>query len=385
MKKKDLYFEMEQDVDESILPDDNDEFNADAYISPEDEEAEIDLAEFKNDEANKTDEDNNPDDTDTDTVFYDPLWLHRRLKQDPNPSKEKIKRIMENYRHGTPEERDQAQADMLGIMTSFCLWYIKKYYPTYIPKHLDDLLEYAYTGVLWQMQTYDEDTSMPTTWFVKGIKNQLQEYANIDKHSTNHFRSNAKKVFACINRKNELGIPYTLADIYKETLVPVKTIKGCLDIYNTTTQSIHAGEKPIDIPAVDFGDPQREAEKMQAKTMVEDLVLGKEDENGNRKSVLTPEEQLCIIMYYGLDDGTAKTLVQIEEMTGIKKYRAQKVINEAQKKLKEVLGKEKRNRLCKKIRNQVEIQSTMGGMLLSTDEMLSDQEAVAKYLESGLI
>jgi len=77
--------------------------------------------------------------------------------------------------------------------------------------------------------------------------------------------------------------------------------------------------------------------------------------------------------------------VEIEKEFGIPNYRVSKILATAEKKMREQSEKNRRARVCKRLRDKVEKKNSLAGLLLSTDETYSDQEAVARYFDMGLI
>ena len=311
--------------------------------------------------------------------------VHDYLKQDAKPTMERLTDIMRRYHEGTPDEVEQAKLDILGIMDAYILHQINTRYKTYAEKHFEEMQQSAYLGVMKGLPTYDPNRGKPTTWFSRYIDHEIQDFINKQvNHSSQHYNAAAKKINACIDRKIANNIPYTIGDIYRETNVPPKTIRECLKTRQTRISSLSATPIDYDIPS-DYGDPVRHVEQEDAREQIRSLILGKLDEDGNVHSVLTKEEQQCIILQYGLDGEEGRSLVDIEEITGIPRYRVNKIVATALKKLKAELGKEHRAELCKQIRRQVETNIRLGGELLTVDEMVSDQEAVAMYDEMGLL
>lgn len=337
-----------------------------------DEEAEEELAGYES--------------TAEDYLTEGPLAVHKKLKHDPHPTKERLLDIMRRYHTGDRDLVDQAQTDMLGILDPYILSLIRTKYHNYMERHLADMICHGYEGVIAGMKTFDPEKGMPSTWFSRYINHEIQRYLNSQvNHSTPHYVAAQKKVYACIEAKKEKNIPFTLKDIYIETGVPVKTIERCMSIRNIQVGSISTTVKDLDIPT-DYGDPERHAEQKEASETIMGLVLGKSSSTGEIiASVLDQDEQQCLILYYGLDGHEQRSLVEIEEITGIPKYRISKVIATALKKMREEMGKDKRRRLCRRIRERVETENRMSGALLSVEECESDQEAVQKYYEMGLV
>lgn len=314
------------------------------------------------------------------------LAVHNRLQHDPKPTQERLRDIMRRYHSDDEETRKQAMTDMIGILDPYILNLLNTTYSTYVKNgHIEDMMSHGYEGVLNGMKAYDPDRGMPTTWFSRYINHEIQKYINTQiNHSTPHYTAAMKKVTECIDRKKKNNIPYTIGDIYRETGVPLKTIKACMQIKEHQQVSISALPKDMDIPS-EFGNPERQAEQNEITTLIHNLVFGEPDENGVRvNKILNQEEQLCIMYGYGLDGEKPRSFVDIERLTGIPKYRAPKIMEAARRKLKEELSRRNRAKLAKRIRNSIETEARLSGDMLTIDEMESDIEAVARYQEMGL-
>ncbi len=161
----------------------------------------------------------------------DPFAVHNKLQYDPHPTKERLLDIMERYHSNDCNLKDKAQTDMLGILSPYILGIINTKYETYKEDHLEDMLAHAYEGVLMGMKTYDPEKGTPTTWFKKFILGGIFDYIYSQvHHTTSHYSSAQKKVYAYIDSKSEAGIPFSLKDIYIGTGVPIRTIENCIKI-----------------------------------------------------------------------------------------------------------------------------------------------------------
>ena len=189
------------------------------------------------------------------------LAVHNRLQHDPKPTQERLRDIMKRYHSDDEETRKQAMTDMIGILDPYILNLLNTTYSTYVKNgHIEDMMSHGYEGVLNGMKGYDPDRGMPTTWFSRYINHEIQKYINTQiNHSTPHYTAAMKKVTECIDRKKKNNIPYTIGDIYRETGVPLKTIKACMQIKEHQQVSISALPKDMDIPS-EFGNPERQAE-----------------------------------------------------------------------------------------------------------------------------
>ena len=265
--------------------------------------------------------------------------VHNKLSLNPSPTRDDLVRIMELYHHGTREEQDQAQTEMLGVLDPYILNIIYTRYSTYARKHLNDLMQQGYLGVIVGMKTYDPHLGTPTTWFSRYINHEIQDYICTQiNHTTQHYSNASKKVMDCIKRKQINNIPFTEKDIYIETSVPLKTIRMCLQISNLSTVPIDSEETPIELPS-NFDDPGEYVVEKMENEHIADLLFGSQD--GKYISVLSEDERDCIALHYGFDGRGVRSYSEIEKTTGIPRHKIGKIIQVGLKKIKFELTKEK--------------------------------------------
>ncbi|MBQ6361836.1 MAG: hypothetical protein IJH81_03210 [Lachnospiraceae bacterium] len=272
----------------------------------------------------------------------DPYAVHDKLQYDPHPTRERLLDIMDRYHSNDYNLRDQAQIDMLGILSPYILGIINTKYDTYKKDHLEDLFAHAYEGVLIGMKTYDPEKGTPTTWFHKFIMGGIKRYIYSQVHHTSfHYYAAGKKVYAYIDAQAEKDIPCTLKDINIETGVPVRTLKNCIKVNSVTAGSISTGVEDLEIPT-DYGDPERYTEQREASETIQRLILGKESETGEfTNSILDKYEQSILILYYGLDGKGRRNIAEIESVTGIPKDQIKRRIWRLLRRLRCELGQER--------------------------------------------
>lgn len=309
--------------------------------------------------------------------------VHNKLHINPNPTHEDLIRIMENYRNGNEDERKYAQEEMLGIMDAYLIDLVETKYSTFT-NNIEELMSHGYLGILLGMKSYDPLKGKPTTWFTRYIDHEIQAYINTQiKHTTQHYNTAARKVNACIKRKKEHGIPFTLRDIYIETGVPLRTIEKCLRINDTTSSSLNSKNQTQDIPT-EYGDPQVYVEQRSEKESIYNLIYGKKGKNKS-EPLLSTEERACIVLRFGLDGTGIHSFAQIEHITGIPRYKVSKLQADALKKLKNALSAEKKSYLRGQKSNNSETDRYLYGELLTEHEMLQDQDDFKDYYDSGLL
>lgn len=305
--------------------------------------------------------------------------VHNSLDLRPHATLSELLEIMENYKYG---DREKAQLDMLGIMDSYLIHLIMSKYSTYTD-YMEELMSQGYIGILVGMKSYDPHLGKPTTWFSRYINHEIQSYINSQiNHSTQHYNSASKQVYACIDHKIKNKIPFTKGDIYRETGVPLKTIEKCMRIKQFTSVSINAGEKEKELPS-EFGDPLQFFEERSEREIVDDLIFGK---NGIKSgSILTDEERECITLRFGFDGKGCRSFSQIENITGIPKYHVGKIQASALRKLEEAIKKDKKKKHFSKPQKAEGTEQYIFGELLTEEEMENDQEEISELYRNGLL
>ena len=335
------------------------------------------------------------------------LPVHKRLPQDPHPSKEKLKRIYDDFHSEDPERVDNAKKDMLGIMSPYILGRINMKYQSYMVHHMEDLMEQGYIGVLKGLPSFDPEKGMPTTWFVRYIDHEIQDYISRQIHNSSaYYAQHTKVINKCIEERKKKGMGYTVRDIMIETNLPHKTIEKVLQTQNAKSVPID-GEASVELVSA-YEAPEDAAIRIEAEETVRNLLC--------KKGLLTREERICIMLRFGINDtddtvmqkylemlrqdnseevaalnranGKTRSFADIEFLAkrlydmDIPRYLASRLIASATTKLKAEIGHQKRAKICHRIRT--DMQSHLTGEMLSKVAMKKDQEAVAEFMATDI-
>ena len=103
--------------------------------------------------------------------------------------------IMKDYNSGDERLQSIATEKMIGELTGLVISVIKKRYPSYAPKHYEDLIQVGEMGILIGLKDYNPEKSLPATFFVKYIIHEIQTYIDeIVYKTTPYYSSIIKKL-----------------------------------------------------------------------------------------------------------------------------------------------------------------------------------------------
>lgn len=357
------------------------------------------------------------------------LSVHRKLPQDARPTQEKLEKIYEDYHSGDQEKKDAATTAMLGIMSPYILSRVTTKYGSYMNNHLEDLQEQGYLGVMKGLPTFDPKKGRPTTWFVRYIDHEIQQYISKQIHnSSTYYANHSKQVYACIEDHVKNNLPYTTEDIMIETGLPKKTIEKIINIRETTVVPME-GEVGGTLKST-YETPEEAMIREEAEELVHNLL--------QNTSGLTYEERVCVMLRYNimdpdvdkmdkyleyvrtheteLDDfddddfddeeyeersssrknpslsmNTSKmhSFAEVEYLAKavygleITQYMVSRLVPSAIAKLRNEFGRQRRAKACHRIRT--ELQSNLTGDMISKVTMKKDQEAVAEFFDTGIL
>ena len=108
----------------------------------------------------------------------DPFMVHNSLKLIPNPKQEDIIKQMELFRSGNDQQKKEAYEYMMGVLSAYMVKLIKEKYGNYMRKHMDEMMQQGYLGIMKGMRNYDPKKGKPTTWFIMyTINEQVRDFA----------------------------------------------------------------------------------------------------------------------------------------------------------------------------------------------------------------
>lgn len=297
----------------------------------------------------------------------DPFMVHNALKLIPNPKQEDIIKQMDLFRSGNDQQKKEAYEYMMGVLSAYMVKLIKEKYGNYMRKHMDEMMQQGYLGIIKGMRNYDPKKGKPTTWFIMYINHEIQSYLNEQVHyTTQHYNTCAKKVKDCIRRKQEKGISYNIGDIYRETDVPIRTINKILKIEQLKFISLDDEENKFDIPS-EYADPLAYIEEKEEKERLYKAVYS---------DYLTDEERKCFLERVLTGRKTMNTsFPQVARRLGLSKHDVQKNYWSACKKLKELLTNNQLSETKSK-RKEKDFNTYISGEQLSFEDIILDQDEI---------
>lgn len=232
--------------------------------------------------------------------------------------------VMKDYNSGDEELQKDAAEKMIGELTGLIINIIKRKYPSYAPKHFEDMLQVGEMGVLIGLKDYDPTKSLPATFFIKYIIHEIQTYIDENVYRTTpYYSSIIKKINKAIAKFENENIPYTKRDIAIQTNLSLDTIEKTMVIMNgkNSVSLDSIGEQSSSVVAT---NPEEEFFKNESSEAVYRVL----------KACLTQEETLIISYLYGLGDLPVTSLKRIAEKMNCPIDRVKKLKTSAFCKLK---------------------------------------------------
>lgn len=316
----------------------------------------------------------------TSESYKSAMEVHYKLPLDANPSREKLEWICNLAHSENLEDRQTAYKYMLGCTSSFILATIKKRYRTYMPLHMQDMLQQGYCAIIKDIDDFDPKKGSVTTFYASRVDHEIQAYINKLHGSTPHYTSALRKIKEFVKGRKEKDLDYNFMDICIETGLGPETVRKCLNIQDAKNVSIDAAD------IVDtFKSPYLTPEESYELKEKNDYLYGLLDKSG-----LTDIERVAVCLRYGLSEIDDKTRSFSEIRTILESYgyymtqsEIQKAITDAEEKMRIEDGRTKMAKNCHRLRDNAD--RRVSGDLLSKMAMLSDQEAVAEYQDKGIL
>lgn len=245
---------------------------------------------------------------------------------DPLTSEE-IAAVLKDYHSGDKVKSDAAVVTIINSMSKYMHSVIHKKFGTYykLPQHAEDLYMQAVLGCLKAIPGYSPEKGAMTTWFLRFILHELQDYVdtNINKTST-YYASMCKTVLRCINRFEDKGIAWDDRTIATESGLSLHTVKRTLEIIRNSNEmhyeNFDALEKEMNET---FLSPEEIYAINEEKKVIEEAV-----------SCLTNEEKTIVTLTYGLGLPNPCDNKEIERITGLPKETIRRIRGRADIKLR---------------------------------------------------
>lgn len=132
--------------------------------------------------------------------------------------------LMQDYNSGDEIKQRQAAETAVKALKGFVIATIKRYYPTYIRREFDDMLQSAYLGIIKSLPNYDPERSRPTTYFSKHIKQAIQLHLNMQENQSSvYYQTINNKIQKAVGK--DASRQLDAEEIAVETGISVKTIE----------------------------------------------------------------------------------------------------------------------------------------------------------------
>lgn len=132
--------------------------------------------------------------------------------------------LMQDYNSGDEIKQRQAAETAVKALKGFVIATIKRYYPTYIRREFDDMLQSAYLGIIKSLPNYDPERSRPTTYFSKHIKQAIQLHLNMQENQSSvYYQTINNKIQKAVGKDASRRLD--AEEISVETGISVKTIE----------------------------------------------------------------------------------------------------------------------------------------------------------------
>ncbi len=155
--------------------------------------------------------------------------VKKRTEQGKIRMKKTPEEIMEDYRSGDEERRQQAMVDMYHYLYGYIVSMIGKK-STYT-NDFDDIMSECKCQIIEAMEKYRPEKSSPSTYFTYTIHHAISSYKSRKlNNSTTHFSNGANKVRTAIKELEAKGITPTVPAIAIQAGLNVKQVETGLAI-----------------------------------------------------------------------------------------------------------------------------------------------------------
>lgn len=255
-------------------------------------------------------------------------------------SQKKWVEIINDYRYGDVYHKQKAAEMAQKAMDPFIISVANRYYPTYMPKYGDDILQEGRLGLLESMLSYDPFVSRPTTWCFRSIIHNMRDFIdNQIHHTTPHFYDNIRKIEGAVRDLEKAGKSTDIEQVQILTKLSRTTLNGCYSIAKRNAESTSLSEPVGDGNSVveDFLSSEVMGPEETAIHNADYLALLKD-----MKQILTKKEYDVMVLYYGLYEEEECSATTIEEYLHIKKQQVREIRSRAEEKLRRSWSKNER-------------------------------------------
>ena len=251
-----------------------------------------------------------------------------------------VKDYQEGLKTGDKEKMKEASTKVFEAMDPFIISVAYRFYPTYMKKYGDDIIQEGRAGLLDSMRTYDPLLSRPTNWFFNEIIHKMRDY--IDEaihHTTPYYQTRIRKIEKTIQYLKKEGRAVNKDTIQIETKYSRKTIDECYEIAKRNVDSISLNAPMMD-GITTYGEVIA-----SSVPQPDEIVLEQLKNESIRKEMLKnlPEEDVKIYAkYMGFDnpDGKPVSATRMENTYGVRKQEVSEVAHRSEETMRRVLGKD---------------------------------------------
>ena len=226
-------------------------------------------------------------------------------------TREELIRCIDMIRNGTPEEQEKATTEILVRNEPYIKSLIKKYYPTYTARYMEDMVSCGHIGILCGLfkanPPYDPNISSFSTFFSRYIIHEISDCISQMVHNASpHYSATAKKINRAIAVLHERGIYQpTLNDIMAETKLGSEAIQTVLMMQSANAALPLDHPNVLDLPAQEQESPLEIVERLE---LLEDLQ--------NAMNRLSVNERRILELQHGLNDEKRHTQAEIAKILG---------------------------------------------------------------------
>lgn len=209
--------------------------------------------------------------------------------------------LMQDYNSGDEIKQRQAAETAVKALKGFVIATIKRYYPTYIRREFDDMLQSAYLGIIKSLPNYDPERSRPTTYFSKHIKQAIQLHLNMQENQSSvYYQTINNKIQKAVGK--DASRQLDAEEISVETGISVKTIEKARAI--AVGSQKYTYDEKIETEIQTYDSPEDALVSSDEKAMCYNYL----------SAVLSPTEMKVVCESFGIGGYDPVSTAQIAKM-----------------------------------------------------------------------
>lgn len=209
--------------------------------------------------------------------------------------------LMQDYNSGDEIKQRQAAETAVKALKGFVIATIKRYYPTYIRREFDDMLQSAYLGIIKSLPNYAPERSRPTTYFSKHIKQAIQLHLNMQENQSSvYYQTINNKIQKAVGK--DASRQLDAEEIAVETGISVKTIEKARAI--AVGSQKYTYDEKIETEIQTYDSPEDALVSSDEKAMCYNYL----------SAVLSPTEMKVVCESFGIGGYDPVSTAQIAKM-----------------------------------------------------------------------